>query len=157
MLKNNFNKQWDFRFLDLAKLVSDWSKDRTKVGAVLVRPNKSIASVGFNGLPNTILAGKEPQILANRKDKILSILHAEENCLLFAKGSLKDCSVYTYPLLTCSKCCSLLLQAGINRFVTIKLPQTDERFLRWKDSFKLTRKLIKLSDVELIEYDDYEV
>ena len=38
-------QKWDLRFIELAKLVSTWSKDpSTKVGSVIVRPNKTVAS-----------------------------------------------------------------------------------------------------------------
>lgn len=48
--------KWDGRFLDLAVLVGEWSKDpSTKVGAVLVRPDRTIAAVGFNGFPRGVL------------------------------------------------------------------------------------------------------
>ena len=48
-------KFWDMRFAQLAKLVSLWSKDpSTKVGSVIVRPDKTIASVGFNGFPKGV-------------------------------------------------------------------------------------------------------
>lgn len=36
--------KWDQRFLELAKVVSTWSKDpSTKTGAVIVRPDKTEA------------------------------------------------------------------------------------------------------------------
>lgn len=42
--------KWDERFIELARLVATWSKDpSTKVGAVIVRPYRTVASVGFNG------------------------------------------------------------------------------------------------------------
>ena len=42
--------KWDERFIELARLVAAWSKDpSTKVGAVIVRPDRTVASVGFNG------------------------------------------------------------------------------------------------------------
>lgn len=45
-------EKWDARFLDLAVFIGDWSKDpSTKVGAVLVRPDRTIAGLGFNGFP----------------------------------------------------------------------------------------------------------
>ena len=48
MKKSN---KWETRFLEMARLVSGWSKDpSTKVGAVIVRPDKTIASVGYNGI-----------------------------------------------------------------------------------------------------------
>ena len=44
--------KWDARFLELAEHVAAWSKGpRKRIGAVIVRPDKSIASLGYNGPP----------------------------------------------------------------------------------------------------------
>ena len=54
-IDNDIDK-WDARFLDLAVYVADWSKDpSTKVGAVLVRPDRTIAALGFNRFPGAFL------------------------------------------------------------------------------------------------------
>ena len=46
------DEKWDRRFLALAEHVADWSKDpSTKTGAVIVRPDRTIASMGYNGFP----------------------------------------------------------------------------------------------------------
>ena len=43
--------KWDNRFVAIAELVADWSKDPgTKVGAVLVQ-DRRIISTGYNGFP----------------------------------------------------------------------------------------------------------
>ena len=48
-------KSWDTRFIDLAKLVSTWSKDpSTKVGAVITDDNNRVISLGYNGFPKNI-------------------------------------------------------------------------------------------------------
>ena len=50
------SNKWDQRFLDIAKLVSTWSKDpSTQTGAVIVRPDRSVVSLGFNGFPKAML------------------------------------------------------------------------------------------------------
>jgi dCMP deaminase len=109
---------WDKRFLELAKLVSTWSKDpTTKVGCVLVRKNKTIASVGFNGLPQGI-ADTELR-LQNRSLKHKLILHAEENALLFLNGREEGLTAYTWPVIPCSRCASFLIQARIQRVVSV--------------------------------------
>jgi dCMP deaminase len=151
---NNFTEKWDLRFLDIAKTVSTWSKDpSTGCGAVIVRPNRSIVSSGYNGLPNTIMSGYESSLLEDREKKYQIINHAEINAVLFAKGNLKNCCVYTYPLFSCSRCASMLLQAGIKRFVSIKLDESSDKYDRWKDSWELSNELFRLSDVEVKYYD----
>ncbi len=48
--------KWDQRFINLARLVSSWSKDpRKKVGAVITNPNRSVASLGYNGFARGML------------------------------------------------------------------------------------------------------
>ena len=48
--------KWDRRFLELANFVASWSKDpSTKVGAVIVRADRTVASMGFNGFPRGVL------------------------------------------------------------------------------------------------------
>ena len=43
-------EEWDYRFLDMASLISTWSKDpSTKVGAVVVDDDRRIVSLGYNG------------------------------------------------------------------------------------------------------------
>jgi deoxycytidylate deaminase len=50
------NTKWDYRFLALAEHISLWSKDpSTRVGAIIIRPNKSIASWPL--LPCSICTG----------------------------------------------------------------------------------------------------
>ena len=47
--------KWDTRFLRLAFEVASWSKDHsTKVGAVIIGPDKDPRSFGYNGLPRGV-------------------------------------------------------------------------------------------------------
>ena len=49
------DKKWDKRFIELADHVAQWSRDpSTKVGAVIVRTDKTVASMGFNGFPRGV-------------------------------------------------------------------------------------------------------
>ena len=51
----SISKKWDDRFLELAKHISEWSKDpSTKVGCVIVGEDREVRSTGFNGLPRGI-------------------------------------------------------------------------------------------------------
>jgi len=84
--------KWDRRFLEMARLVSSWSKDpSTKVGSVVVRPDKTVASVGFNGFPRGV-ADTEAR-LCDRGEKLDLIVHAEINALSVAHESLSGYSV----------------------------------------------------------------
>lgn len=139
--------KWDKRFLDMAKLVSTWSKDpSTKVGAVIVDSQKRIVSVGFNGLAVGI--DNEETILENRELKYRTILHAEENAILFSKQPLNDCTVYTYPFQPCLKCTSVIIQTGIKRVVSFT---SDNE--RWIKEFELSLKMFEEAGVSVCLYD----
>ena len=50
-----FNDKWNVRFMQMAQLISTWSKDAsTKVGCVIVSPEKVILSMGYNGFPRGV-------------------------------------------------------------------------------------------------------
>lgn len=135
---------WDRRFLQLAELISSWSKDpSTKVGAVITNGNK-IISLGYNGFPSKI---EDDSRLLNREEKYKIIIHAERNAILFANQSLDNCTIYTYPFMPCSSCASLIIQSGINRVVSYgTIPE------RWKESFDLSKNLLKEARIPLWLY-----
>jgi len=79
---------WDKRFLSLAANVATWSKEpRKKVGCVIVRPNRTIASLGYNGFPRGVT--DSPNRLADRTLKNHIAIHAEMNALLTGRGGLE--------------------------------------------------------------------
>ena len=137
--------KWDQRFLELAKLVSSWSKDpSTKVGAVIADDRK-IISVGYNGFPEGVLDTHERY--HDRELKYKYMVHAERNALLFANTSVKGMTLYTYPFMPCSECAGMVIQAGIKRVVT--LINTNER---WQESFKITTNMFDEAGVKLVQY-----
>lgn len=141
--------KWDQRFLDLATLVGSWSKDATKVGAVIVAPNRSVVSVGFNGFP--MGCDDAPEIYADRPRKLLRVVHAERNALIFACRPVTGCTLYTVPFAPCCQCAALFVQAGIKRVVAPVCPPAIAA--RWADDLKEAALLfaeagVKLSIVE---------
>lgn len=141
----NYNK-WDIRFLDLAKLISEWSKDpSTKVGAVIADENNRIVSVGYNGFPQNI---SDDNRLEDRDTKYKIIVHGEMNAILFANKSLQFCTLYTYPFMPCPRCTSMIIQTGIKRVVSYN--NTPDR---WKDEFELSKYLLKEATIELVLYE----
>lgn len=119
---------WDQRFLALAEHVASWSRDpSTKVGAVIVRPDKTIASVGFNGFPRGM--SDDPELYANRELKYSRIVHAEINAILHTREALHGYTLYTWPLAPCDRCAVTVIQSGISRVV---FPATSEEACqRW--------------------------
>ena len=110
--------KWDKRFLDLAKHISEWSKDpSTKVGCIVVGEDREIRSTGFNGFPRGIEDKQER--LEDREQKYPMICHAEENAIMHAARigiSLKGTTAYvTWP--PCSRCTRSLIQAGVSEVI----------------------------------------
>lgn len=132
--------KWDYRYLELAKHVATWSRDpSTKVGCVIVRPDKTIASVGFNGFPRGV---NDDERLNDREVKLSMILHAEQNAVLSAHERLDGCTAYVWPMPPCSHCAAVLIQAGILRVVA-PAPQR-----RWVESCLIGREMLREACVD---------
>jgi dCMP deaminase len=142
------NKKWDTRFLTMSKLIASWSKDpSTQTGAVLVRPNRSVISVGYNGFAQGVQ--DLPERYENRELKYQIVVHCEENGILYAdRQSLEGSCLYTWPFMSCSRCAAKVIQTGIKRVVSLKNDNP-----RWKDSFKLSTMLFDEAGVEVKLYD----
>lgn len=142
--------KWDERFIEVAALVASWSKDpSTKCGAVIVRPNRTIASVGFNGFPQGCDDAEE--IYENRELKYARVVHAELNAILFAREPLDGYTMYTYPPgygPTCDRCASHVIQSGIKRIVHVS--DTSEFAMRWKDATERGLKMYEEAGVEVV-------
>ena len=127
--------KWDKNFLELAKTVSTFSKDpSTKVGAVIVDNDNRVISIGYNGFPKGI---RDDNRLDNRDLKYDMVVHAEANALLFANAPVKGCTIYTWPFQPCSRCASLIIQAGIQRVVSVENEET-----RWVSNFQLAHDML---------------
>lgn len=121
--------KWDFRFLQLARLVASWSKDpSTQVGCVIADTSNRVISLGFNGFPRG--TNDDPSIYANRERKYLRVIHAEPNALAFANRDVAGYTAYvTQP--PCAQCAAQLIQHGIARVVC---EVTDAFMARWADN-----------------------
>ena len=100
----------------MAEHVSKWSRDpSTKCGAVIVRPDKSLASTGFNGFPRGM--DDDEELYDNREVKYDRVIHAELNAILSAHEPVRGYTLYVWPLPTCSRCAVHVIQSGISRVV----------------------------------------
>lgn len=132
--------KWDLRFIDLARHISEWSKDpSTKVGCVIVGEDREIRSTGFNGFPRGIDDTSER--LEDRNQKYPMICHAEENAIMHAARigvSLKGTMAYvTWP--PCSRCSRSLIQAGVSEVIypsNVQIPD------RWKSDFDIASEMM---------------
>lgn len=148
------NQLWEGRFLDLARLVASWSKDpSTKVGAVIVRPDRTVCSVGYNGFPRKMPDDPEwwarKGVAREREDKLSRTIHAEVNALLHAREPVHGYTVVTWPFLSCDRCFVQLAQAGIARFVAPACPEALRE--RWEPSFEKVRKYAEEMGVNVTE------
>lgn len=139
---------WDEFYMGLAQYVSKRSKDpSTKVGAVIVRPDNSLCSVGYNGFPQKMR--DDPELYANRDEKLSRIVHAEINAKNFVHEPVHGYTLYTWPFMTCDRCFVQMAQAGIVRMVAPKA--TPEQNERWGAAFEKVRGYARDMDVQLLE------
>ncbi len=147
-MTNEDKEKWDKRFLELAKHIASWSKDpSTQTGAVIVDHKRRIVSVGYNGLAQGVEDLAER--LDNREIKYKMFLHCERNAILFAARPLDNCTIYTWPFMSCAACAAMVIQAGITREVA---PYSKNP--RWVEEFELATQQFKEAGVELCLLED---
>jgi len=123
-VRNPIDK-WDLRFLELATLISTWSRDpSTKVGAVIVR-DRRILSTGYNGLPADV--HDHPLRYTDRELKLRMTVHAERNALDFAARDVVNATIYctAFP---CAQCAASLVNTGISRVVALVNEDYESRY-----------------------------
>lgn len=121
MNKLDITGRWVGYFMELTQLVSSQSKDpSTKVGAVIVRPDRTVASTGFNGFPRG--CKDDDHLYADREVKYRRIIHAEMNAILTAQEPLYGYTLFTWPIPPCDRCIPHIIQSGIQRVVSPEVP-----------------------------------
>lgn len=143
--------KWDKRFIELAKVISEYSKDKTKIGSVIVK-DKRILSTGFNGFPSKIEDTLER--LSNREQKLKYVIHSEMNAILHAGKhgiSLEDSTLYIWGLNPCQECAKHIVVAGIKKVIYYVLPQKRENS-SWQNHLEFVKNLFAEAEIDLIEY-----
>ena len=142
--------KWNKRFMNLAFNIADWSKDpSTKVGCVIVNPDRIIVGTGYNGFARGVYDSEKR--LNDRSKKYPMIIHAEVNAVLNSSSSLKDGKAYVTHS-PCAHCASVLVQSGVSEIITNPIP--DDLLERFKESFTLARQILTESDtVYTVLYD----
>lgn len=142
------SSNWDKRFLRLAREIAEWSKDpSTQCGAVIVRNDRTIASLGYNGFPRGMK--DDAELYADREIKYSRVVHAEMNALLNAKEPVMGYSLYVWPFFPCDRCAVHIIQAGIARIVCPPLPAGKER---WADIMSKSAAYFKEANVSAVMY-----
>lgn len=151
---NRTSDWWDGWFVGMAQYVSTASKDpSTQCGAVIVRPDRTVASVGFNGFPRGCSDADE--LYANRELKYARVVHAEVNAILLANEPLHGYTIYTYPPgygPSCDRCTAHVIQAGISRVVHIK--DRSEFASRWKEPAERGLQMYEEAGVEVVSLNE---
>lgn len=130
--------RWDEYFMGIARAVSVRSKDpNTKVGAVIVSPERIIIGTGYNGMPPGWKAEDE-EPMWQRPTKYSYIIHAEVNAILHSSAPVRGSSLYV-TLFPCHECIKLVASSGITRIV-----YDDPRY-----DNEITRKVCQLSNIKL--------
>ena len=136
------------RYLDIAKAVSNWSKDpSSKVGAVAVGEKGQILAQGYNGFPRGIADTDERY--NDKETKYKLVVHAEMNVIYNASYngvSLDGADLYIYGLPTCSECAKGIVQVGIKRVImpNYRYPE------RWMKSWAESQKIYDEAGVEYV-------
>lgn len=151
--------RWDDHFLRLTLEHAKMSKDpSTRVGAVIIGPDREIRSAGFNGFPRGIADTSER--LTNRETKLELVVHAEMNAVLNAARvgiPMKGCTLYlsatddtgaVWGGPPCVRCTVEVMQAGISCIVSRPFKAVPSR---WKDSIEKARALLVEAGVEYRE------
>src|SRR4051812_29563221 len=97
-------------FLEIASVIAKKSKDpSTKVGCIIVDPEKRLVSTGYNGF---VSGNDETYMTFERPMKYHLTIHAEMNALLFAQQDLSNTVMYITHS-PCSECLKHILQCRI--------------------------------------------
>lgn len=136
---------WDDFFLGMCDYVAGKSKDpSTKVGAVIVRPDRTICAIGYNGFPRE--TNDAPHLYDIREIKYLRTVHAELNAILSAREPLHGYTLYVSPLHPCSNCTGAIIQSGISNVIA----RCTSDPARWGESFAQARSMFAEAGVNVV-------
>ncbi len=141
---------WAGRYLELARLVSTWSKDpSSSVGAVVVGDHGQILSTGYNGFPRGVHDTEER--LNDRETKYKFTIHAEMNCVFNAalsNVSLQGATMYVFGLPICHECAKGIAQSGISE-VVLPAPSINTA-PKWEESWKTSVEIFEEAGVKVM-------
>ncbi len=147
--ENNKLTKWDTRFCLLAKYVSGWSKDQTKVGAVLFSQKGGDITIGYNGFPFGVEDSAER--LENTQVKLDFVVHAEVNAIIAAGSRARGATLYVWGKPICSRCAGPIIQAGIKKVVCQK-PSSNGG--KWDKSGSISEKMFKEAGIEVLYFKE---
>jgi dCMP deaminase len=136
--------------MDVARLVSERSKDRsTKIGSVLVGPDREIRSTGYNGFPRGV--NDDVDARHERPAKYMVTEHAERNCLYNAARAgicTNGCVMYVSGMLPCSDCARAIIQCGITD-VYVESMECTNKGMDWNEHARVAQEMLMEAGVKL--------
>lgn len=149
-MTDEIRPDWDEYFINIAYMAATRSKDTsTRVGCVIVGPDKEIRSTGYNNPPRGF--DDSNPILQQRPEKYSYFVHAEENAIALAARSgiqTKGCTLYCTwtPCMTCAR---MIIQSGISAVIVHREGTDQAAALRgpddpqWKLSLEESVKMMR--------------
>ena len=138
---------WDEYAIGIAEAVAKKSKDPwKKVGAVILRKDNSIASVGYNGFPQGMEENWE-----NRDQRRNYVIHAEQNALRYIKP--EEGEVIYSTLLPCGDCLKAIAAYKIKKVIYKEIYANDPVALDVAE--KMGIELIEFKRQKLKSYWDH--
>lgn len=150
LLQSRLMGKWDTRFCELARFVSEWSKDpNAKVGAVVFSKRGGDVSIGYNGFPMGVEDSAER--LQNQKLKLQLVVHAEQNALIAAGSRTAGSTIYVWGKPVCAACAGSIIQARVKRVVAPD-PETIGKESKWYRVGKIAHEMLAEAGVEVNLY-----
>ena len=142
------SERWLNHFMRICMLVSEMSKDpSTKVGSVIVRPDRTLCSTGYNGFPKP--CQDHPSTYGNRSIKLQRIIHAEMNAILHVRERLDGYAIFTWPLPPCDRCMPHIIQSGIGTIVSPSIDSSQP----WFDSAMAATAMAEEAGIRIIRWN----
>jgi dCMP deaminase len=138
---------WDEYAMSIAEVVAKKSKDPWhKVGAVILREDHSVASVGYNGFPQ----GQEED-WSSREERSKYVIHAEQNALRYTQPG--EGKILVSTLLPCRDCLKTIAAYKIKRVLYKEIYKSDPIALEIAEKMGVT--LIQFQKEKLSSHWDH--
>jgi dCMP deaminase len=138
---------WDEYAMSIAEVVAKKSKDPWhKVGAVILREDHSVASVGYNGFPQ----GQEED-WSSREERSKYVIHAEQNALRYTSPG--EGKILVSTLLPCRDCLKTIAAYKIKKVIYKEIYKSDPIALEIAEKMGVT--LIQFQKEKLSSHWDH--
>jgi dCMP deaminase len=138
---------WDEYAIGIAEAVAKKSKDPwNQVGAVILREDHSIASVGYNGFPQGV-----EEDWSDRDQRRKYVIHAEQNALRYIKPS--DGHALYCTLLPCGDCIKAIAAYKIKKVIYKEVYANDSSAL--EVAKKMGVELVRFNKAQLNPHSNH--